>query len=421
MGNGGFGSLLRHLRRAAVLSDGTVRTDGELLECYLTRRDETAFESLLRRHGPMVLGVCRRILGNEADAHDAFQATFLVFVRKASTILPRARVGNWLYGVANKTALKARALNQLRRAREWQASRPQSAPTDDGVPEVLATLDEALSRLPAKYRTAIVLCHLQELTLQEAARQLGCPPGTLASRLARARVMLAQRLARSGVSVAGGALATALARGAAPAPVPSALLASTTRAATTFAAGNAVAASAISSDVARLTQGVLTGLAITKWRIVAAILMTGALAGSGALLLSRAFPGVQPTVAALNTSATEHTRSDPDREALEGTWVLVSGQRGQREMSPDTVRTWGRLVFTRDTVAREGAEPKRGTYSIDPGRRPREIDLFTDSDSVWKGIYEINQGVLRLALTAGAERPKEFTSRDVQLLVLEKR
>jgi RNA polymerase sigma-70 factor (ECF subfamily) len=421
MGSGGFGSLLRHLRRAAALGEGTVRTDGELLECYLTRRDETAFESLLRRHGPMVLGVCRRILGNEADAHDAFQATFLVFVRKASTILPRARVGNWLYGVAHRTALKARATNQLRRTRERRVPIPPTAPVDDGVQEVLATLDEALCRLPTKYRTAIVLCHLQELTLQEAARQLGCPPGTVASRLARARVMLAQRLARSGVSVAGGALATALARGAAPVPVPSALLASTTAAATAFAAGKAVAASAVSTGVAQLTQGVLTGLAITKWKIVATILVTGALAGGGVLLLARTFPGVQATEAERNASATEVARGDPDRDALEGTWTLVSGERGGREMPPEILSTWGRLVFTADTVTREGTEPKRGTYSINPSRRPREIDLFTDSESVRKGIYEIKQGVLRLALTTRAERPREFTSRDVQLLVLEKR
>jgi RNA polymerase sigma factor (sigma-70 family) len=421
MGSGGFGSLLRHLRRAAVLSDGTVRTDGELLECYLTRRDETAFESLLRRHGPMVLGVCRRILGNEADAHDAFQATFLVFVRKASTIVPRGRVGNWLYGVAHKTALKARAMNQLRRARERRVSSPQTAPADDGVQEVLATLDEALSRLPAKYRTAIVLCHLQELTLQEAARQLGCPPGTVASRLARARVMLARQLALSGVSVAGGALATALARGASV-PVPGTLLTATIGAAGSASAEQALAAGAISSDVADLTHAVLHGLALTKWKILAAALLSVAMAGTGTLLVIRSMPRVQRGAAAPEapTANAGRAESDAARKALQGTWVAVSGKRGEREMSPENLRTWGRLVFTGDTVAREGAEPKRGTYSIDPGRRPREIDLFTDGDILWKGIYEIERGVLRLALTTGDERPKEFISRDGLLIVLEK-
>src|SRR5262249_22685610 len=146
MAKGLFDGVLRHLRRAAVLCEGADLTDGELLECYLARRDEAAFESLLLRHGPMVLGVCRRVLRNEADAHDAFQATFLVFVRKAGPIVPRARVGNWLYGVAHKTALKAQAMNRQRRAREQQAV-PPVRPPDDAVRELLDLLDEALSRL----------------------------------------------------------------------------------------------------------------------------------------------------------------------------------------------------------------------------------------------------------------------------------
>jgi DNA-directed RNA polymerase specialized sigma24 family protein len=106
--------VLRHLRRAALRSEGAALPDGDLLGRYLADRDEAAFELLLRRHGAMVLGVCRRVLRNEADAHDAFQATFLVFVRKAASIRPRALVGNWLYGVAHNTARKAKAMNRRR-------------------------------------------------------------------------------------------------------------------------------------------------------------------------------------------------------------------------------------------------------------------------------------------------------------------
>src|SRR5438552_9244822 len=118
MANGHWNGVLTRLRRAAILSERDTLTDSQLLDRFLSARDEAAFESLLRRHGPMVLGVCRRVLRNEADAHDAFQATFLVFVRKAGEIMPRARVGNWLHGVAHKTALKARAMNRLRRTKE---------------------------------------------------------------------------------------------------------------------------------------------------------------------------------------------------------------------------------------------------------------------------------------------------------------
>src|SRR5216683_5726004 len=110
--------VIWHLRRAALRQDGAGLTDSELLEQYVTRRDEAAFEALVRRHGPMVLGVCRRVLRNQADAEDAFQATFLVLVRRAASIRSRSTLSNWLYGVAHNTALKAKAMNSKRRTKE---------------------------------------------------------------------------------------------------------------------------------------------------------------------------------------------------------------------------------------------------------------------------------------------------------------
>src|SRR5262249_33057536 len=204
----------------------------ELLERYLRRRDEAAFEGLMRRHGPMVWGVCRRVLGHEADAEDAFQATFLVLARKAAAVVPRARVGNWLYGVAHNTARKAKAMNARRRARERQAAgqAPPGPPEGEGRGPH-GPLDDGLSRPPGRERGPGGPCELEGRTVREAAHQLGWPQGTVAGRLARARAVLAERLSRRGLALAPGALAGALGAGAASAGVPPTAVASTVKAA----------------------------------------------------------------------------------------------------------------------------------------------------------------------------------------------
>jgi RNA polymerase sigma factor (sigma-70 family) len=238
---------IQHLRRTVFLRGGAELTDGQLLECYLSRQDEAALAVLLRRHGPMVWGVCRRIVGNYHDAEDAFQATFLVFVRKATSLASPELLANWLYGVAYQTALTARATAARRRTRERQVTEmPEPAMVQQDLwHELQPLLDQELSRLPDKYRIPIVLCDLEGKTRKEAARQLGCPEGTVAGRLARARVMLAKRLARHGVLFSGGALAAVLTRNVASAGVPTSLVSSTLKAETAFAARQAAAAGLI--------------------------------------------------------------------------------------------------------------------------------------------------------------------------------
>src|SRR6266567_8849302 len=198
--------VIQHLRRTALLRDGAGRTDGQLLEDYVGRRDDAALAALVWRHGPMVWGVCRRVLRNHHDAEDAFQATFLVLVRKAASIASRELVANWLYGVAHQTALKARATVAKRRTRERQVTdMPEPAVSQqDQWRDLQPVLDEELSRLPDKYRGVIVLCDLEGKTRKEVAGQLGCPEGTVASRLARARIMLAKRFTQRGVALSGG-------------------------------------------------------------------------------------------------------------------------------------------------------------------------------------------------------------------------
>jgi RNA polymerase sigma factor (sigma-70 family) len=274
--------VVRYLRGLALGQGCAALTDGQLLEHFLGHRDDASFEALLRRHGPMVLGVCRRVLRNEADAADAFQATFLVLVRKAAAIVPRGMVGNWLYGVAHNTARKAKAMNSKRRAREREAGRrPRPEPPPEDWQKLQAVLDDELSRLPEKYRAPIVLCELEGKPIKEAARQLGWAQGTLAGRLSRGRNLLAKRVARHGLTLAGGAVA-ALAGGSASAGVPGPLVDSTVHAAAAFAAGQAAVAGAVPAQVAVLTEGVLKGMLLTKMKIATAVLLVAAALGTGA-------------------------------------------------------------------------------------------------------------------------------------------
>ena len=278
------GFIQRHL---GVLRDDAGLTERQLLEDYVSRRDEAAFAALVRRHGPMVWAVCRRVLGNHHDAEDAFQATFLVLVRRAASIASRELLANWLYGVARQTALKARANAAKRKVRERQAAQiPEPAASQrDPWRDVQPVLDEELSRLPDRYRGIIVLCDLEGKTRKEVAGQLGCPEGTVASRLVRARAMLAKRLAQRGVALSSGTLAATLAQQA-TASMPNAVADSTIKAASLLAAGKAAATGAVSVHVAALTEGVLKAMLFTKLKAAVAVLLVLGFLATGATILT---------------------------------------------------------------------------------------------------------------------------------------
>jgi RNA polymerase sigma factor (sigma-70 family) len=271
---GQLDSVLYSLRRTALLGDDGGPTDGQLLDVFLGHADAAAFETLVRRHGPMVWGVCLRALGNEHDAEDAFQATFLVLVRKAATVRPRALVGNWLYGVAYRTALKAKGAAVKRRAREKQVvDMPAKAVSDADVwSDLRPLLDHELSRLADKYRVPVVLCDLEGKSQREAARRLGWPEGTLMTRLSRARRLLARRLTRRRLALSAGALALALSANAAAAQTPAPLVVSTIKAAALIAAGQATSA-AVSAPVAALTEGVLRAMLLSKVKTALTIVL----------------------------------------------------------------------------------------------------------------------------------------------------
>jgi RNA polymerase sigma factor (sigma-70 family) len=282
---GQLNQVLQHLRRAALLGHEAGVTDGQLLERFLKQQDDAALEALVSRHGAMVWGVCRRILCNHHDAEDAFQATFLVLVRRAGSIVPREMVANWLHGVAYRTALKARATAARRKVWEKQVTdmpEPEAA-RPDVWGDLQPLLDEELSRLPDKYRVPVILCDLEGRTRKEVARQLGWPEGTVAGRLARARQMLAEALTRRGVVLSGTALALELSRNAVSAAAPAALVGSTIKAALLLAAGKA-AAGASSARVAALMEGVLQTMVLTKQKTALVVFLVALLVLSGGAL-----------------------------------------------------------------------------------------------------------------------------------------
>jgi serpin B len=262
--------------------------DGQLLGRFLTARDEAAFAALVKRHGAMVLGVCRRILGNAADAEDTFQATFLVLVRKAGSLTGQAVLGDFLHGVARRTALNARRLAARRREKEQAMARPDvqgEEPRNDW----LALLDEELVRLPEKYRVPVVVCDLEGATRREAGERLGWPEGTVAGRLARGRALLAARLARRGVALPVVAVVAALSDGVASAGVPAPLATATLE----VAAGRAVGMTA--ARVTELTEEVMRAMLVSKLKIVAGtailVLLVTAALGYAALVAEKRLAG----------------------------------------------------------------------------------------------------------------------------------
>lgn len=282
--------------------------DRDLLARFVASRDEEAFAEIVRRHGPMVLAVCRRVTGRPHDAEDAFQAAFLVLARRAGHLGRPELLANWLYGVAYRTALEARSAR--RRAEEHvvpAAPEPTAPPPPDDLTELRRVIDEELAKLPDKYRTAVVLCDLEGLPRATAAAQMGIPEGTLSSRLAHARKVLAERLSRRGVTVSVAAIGTAFARDAGATAIPTTLMNTTILAAVRFAGGAALPP--ISPTVSSLTDGVLKTMLANRLRNLFAVgLFTCGLIGVGATLAQQLSP---PAPATTNPDAAPVIVADP--------------------------------------------------------------------------------------------------------------
>jgi RNA polymerase sigma factor (sigma-70 family) len=371
MASGSMNRMVQHLRRVVLVHGYNASSDAELLSSFIERQDEAAFAALVRRHGPMVLGVCRRVLHNHHDAEDAFQAAFLVLARKAGSVRPRDMLSNWLYGVAYRTSLKANATNVKRRAKELPLADMSNLAGPELSPwrEFRPMIDEELSRLPSKYRVAVILCDLEGKTQKETAVHLGWPQGTVSARLARGRAMLGRRLVKRGVGFAAGSLAAGFPQGAALGTVPPALLESTLRAASLFTSGKAVAAGEISANVLTLTKGVLKTMMLSKIKsVLALVMLVGVLgAGTGALCFGQLVAGGAEGIQEIQAQP----KVDKEREDKEARRIL-------RAAEADLERAKGRVEFSEANLAYAKEELKKAQAAYEAAKQKAPKDIKED-------------------------------------------
>jgi RNA polymerase sigma factor (sigma-70 family) len=364
MADATLGVVLRRVRRLSGAAPDSGLSDGELLHAFLAARDQDAFAALVRRHGPLVLGVCRRVLHHQQDAEDAFQATFLVLARKAASVRRRAALASWLHGAAYRAALTLRRSLARRRHHEGRAGRPiETQAAGEAWREVEAILEEEIQRLPEKYRTAFVLCCLESQSRADVARRLGVAESTVSGRVDQARKLLRRRLARRGVTLSAALAASAVAQRAGAA-VPPALLAATAKAA---------AAGVVPVSVAGVVEGILRAATVARLKAAAALALTlGALAGWAGMF---AAPTVDPPAAADKAGPAPATQVDRHGDPL-----------------PD------------------GAVARLGTMRFNHGEGLRQLHFSPDG----KTVYSEGGGWLRAWDAAtGEERGRLASSKDL--------
>jgi RNA polymerase sigma factor (sigma-70 family) len=406
--------VLQFLRRLVAAGPGGDSTDRQLLQRIAGHREEAAFAVLVQRHGPMVLGVCRRILHDPHDADDAFQATFLVLARKAGSLANPEKLANWLYGVACRTAARAKAEAARRRMHERQfpdmASPEARSSSGESFHEFRPVLDEELQRLPDKYRAPLVLCYLEGRTYAEAAQVLGWAEGTVSGRLARAREVLRGRLTRRGVTLSAGAFALALSQESAPAAVPPALAATAAKAAMLFAAGSAAAgAGIVPGPAAALAEGVLQTMLAAKRAIVAVLALVSCLLAAGAGLFAYhalATPPTQPPVA--------QPAGPPSEQAIAAE-VFGTFEKRVRDARPLFI------AYVREVTRKEGAKTTHsydaGTYQVKPDQGPGTLMRHLKPDNLYGGSWFVGSGehyyspITRSGFFPwfGMERPMDLT------------
>jgi RNA polymerase sigma factor (sigma-70 family) len=387
--------------------------DATLLRRFVSQRDESAFATLVQRYGPLVLSVCTRILSHRQDAEDAFQTTFLVLARKANSITRRNSLSGWIYRVAYRIALKARSARSRRVVRDANLL-DVAAP--DETPEVVwrdlrPILDEEVNRLPRKYRLPFILCYLEGKTNAEAAAALGCPPGTVMSRLAWARERLRSRLALRGVGLSTAALVTVLGEHATASALPSVLAGPTVANALCFTAGQA-------GEVAARIAGPAEEFLRAMFRTQLAKTAAYALAMVGAAIL-----GVW-VIIGMNIGRQGNPRVNPrpaaavpdDRARMQGVW------------SPERIEAAGnalpgeglKVAFTGDRfeLVAQGGPPLTLRFELNPTAQPPTVDFYEGTRLFSRGIYRLaGDSLLICYAMAARERPTQFDGGTPQTLL----
>jgi RNA polymerase sigma factor (sigma-70 family) len=391
------GTVLRQLQTLFDLGSIGDLTDGQLLERFTTNGDESselAFAALVERHGPMVLRVCRNALVDPNDAQDAFQVTFLVLVRKARSLWVRDSLGPWLHRVACRVASRARASAARRRAYERRAaeSRPALMFPPDDWKDVCSILHEEIDRLPERCRVPVVLCDLEGLTHEQAARRLSWPIGTVKSRLTLGRDRLRGRLIRRGMAPTAGLLPISSTAQSAPAALPAGLIEATVKAARSVAAG-LTTAGAVPATVHLLLKGVLTAMFMTKIRL--ALLACGLLATGVAVLAQQSGQGPEAEIRLVQAAATkspETPSDDPDaidalvsRDMERLDVELLSGE--MQQLKSDVQNAYGRKT-----------QAERPDYPKNADGSPRDTPKQARSD--YEALRKFYQAKLRELMIA---------------------
>jgi RNA polymerase sigma factor (sigma-70 family) len=326
--------VVQHIRRWLGAPADMQIADVRLLADFVQNRNEAAFTAIVRRHGPLVLDVCRRVLADAHRAEDAFQATFLVLVRKAGSLRQPELLANWLYGVAYRTALKARANDARRQALEHEGAAMRPTPSEEaGWQELRPVIDEEVQQLPAKYRLPVVLCYLSGQSHEEAARQLAWPVGTVKGRLARARDLLRKRLTRRGLALAAAFVASLPAPAAAAISGP--LIATTVDGALLFATG---AAGAAAPGPAALAEGVLRNMFLSRMRTVVAVVIVVAMLGIGTTVAMHVADKSPRPTESVSTPVPLDTEASPAKTDVPANTMIVPGALADQD---------GRVGFVR--------------------------------------------------------------------------